>query len=372
MKNIWKSAVIIATSPVANHHVHQDAAGKKWTFTDDGSTVDLFPPVHYGQVNGAVDIVALPSVIEVPQQVLILDNNFNGIPQLVNASTTYRMKFYWATEKQDTGLKGPTPYAYNSPAVLSTPTNDRLNMYSDFVAKINMATNNNHVTAQLVDIFSFTAGNGTVPVVGDTVTGATSTATATVVGVVQLTAPGFGGTTTGFMYVSNRSALPFTAAGEVVANGIAYSMNLTAATYVAGQGMIIIDNPGYFPARPNPRQGATGIALENLSFTMIKPNVVVVPVYGRGIGTRMIQDIPTYDLGNSNVVSGDSELFNVDKSPIAGDTYTKFIITVHTTPSPDSLVNMGAANSFTYNLWAQELVPQTIPAQLALDLSSII
>ena len=380
----------------ANQYVYHDTVDNKWVISQDAtvaSPVDLFPPIHEGQtLLAGVDV--LTSQLETTALSLLIDDNFNGIPQVVSASTNYKIEFDWSTEKQETGLKGPRPYTYQSPVVLTgNAATDRLNMYTVLVAKINNDAYNN-VSAQLVSLVAFTLGQdsgGTgatgfaTQVATNKVTygspglQSTSGATVNIAGCVITSGTIAGNDAAGYIYVYNLATAAWAATVETTVFTDALSSEAivvtTNAALTTGQGLIVIDDAGYYPARPNPRRGATSVYAVKSSFTMARPSLVRVPLYGRGYGTRMLQDWPAYDLGGQNVVSGDAN-FTVNALPVAGYTYTAFVIHVHTSPSPDPISNMTQGNTIDYVLWAKENATVngvgTAPAQLATDLQTIV
>ena len=112
-----------------------------------------------------------------------------------------------------------------------------------------------------------------------------------------------------------------------------------AATSTGGAGFTITDDVGYYPGRingaTNGRQGAPIVlAVTNADgsgFATSSCTITTAAVYGWGVGTRMVSDIPVYaNMTGGNLISGEYDA-PVDPSgnpPVAGQQYDAFAFQV--------------------------------------------
>jgi hypothetical protein len=399
MKQLQRKAILNEYNAGANQYVVHDTTADKWIISQDAtvaSPVDLLPPIFEGQtvVN---KVQVFPSLLEVRQIVSIIDSAFNGTPQTVLADTRYKVSLEYALEKYEGAQTSLGVYAYTTPhALTGNAATDRLNLYTALANKINTHAGNN-VEAFVIHQVAFTLGGSATTTTnfsltpgvnlmpyGASGTQATSNATFKVAGIVITSGTIAGDNAAGTIYLYDVKTSAGVADATAFTTGILIStvtgvdsagtaMSIvftTNAVLTQGQGLAIVDDAGYYPARPNPRMGKTGVYTDG-SFSMLSPIISRSAVYGRGIGSRMIQDFPAYDLGGQNVVSGDAELFDVNALPVAAYYYTAFVIDVATKIYPDTLGNGSEGNIIQYVLWAKENTQGTAPAQLAADLQSI-
>jgi len=265
------------------------------------------------------------------------------VRETIVASTKYKILINHQSETQNTSDKPVGIYATPAPAVLSgTAATDRLNIFTILASKIN-AHVNNHVEAFLVYSVAFTGGVTALPVVGETVTQLTSNVTAKVAAVWVGSGTITGTDAAGIIFLYDFSAIAsWSSASKTLTGGTSGFVCTTAAVLTTGEGLVIVDDAGYFPAgEAAVREGACEVFLAE-GFQVYSPqngqdNTLTVGVigfvsglpalYSRGIGSDILARMPVYDI-TGNLVRGDANLSKLNEDPDTTKTYTTFYLTI--------------------------------------------
>lgn len=376
MKDLQRKG-IINTLLAAGANVVNDAAAKQYHIQNPLGT-NILPPIPYGACNGAVDIMVQASQAEVRQLGTILDD-VSGNLETIAADTRYTVTVDYQLENYEGARTGLGKHSYTTPHVLTgVPATDRYNLYHVLVAKIN-EFESAHTTAYEIHAVPFTLGGSATTTTNFSETAgvnlmpfgaagsqATSGATFKVAEIVITAGTIAADTAAGTIYLYDvktsagvadptaftTGSLISTVTG-VDSAGTAMNINFTTnATLTLGQGMAIVDNAGYYPARPTERRGATSIFAKG-NFLTVTAQVMRSSVYSRGIGSVMAQNIPQYDLGNVNIINGDASLTLSGLVDIT-KVYTTYTITVHSKPIAAALEGVSGGMDMQYTVYADE------------------
>jgi len=270
-------------------------------------------------------------------QIVVIDAV--AVPEVITASTRYRIEIGNPDDKYETHRRFPSVHAYTTAANLSgTASTDRANVYNALADKINgYATNN--ATAYPLTVVDFTLGTSTGDaftnfIVGETVTQETSSETARVARCTITSGSMATDDAAGKIWLFDRSAdaptwletlKTLSAGGGTGESNCVVSQ--TNATTVYDQGLAIEDSAGYFISTIG-RAGANWVGATQ-GFQTAVAEVSLAPVYSMGIGSVMAQLVPRYDHSMQDVVSGflEYELQDGDAFDVA-KTYRKYVITV--------------------------------------------
>jgi hypothetical protein len=361
METIVVKKGIINVAEAAGANVKVDAAdgafpGQTIVCLDAAVTppVEIISPIPKGvPVKG----IKMNAQAEVRQHTLI-----GRAQETIVASTRYRIEL-WNGKEHEGERQSPFRFAFTSAAVLSgNAATDRVNVYTALQNKIN-AYGGAYATAYIVSSVAYTLGKTAVPVVGETVTQETSGATAIIAAVVQATNDIDGADSTGVIYLCNLSGT-WSAAAKTLTGGTSTAVMTTNAVLTAGEGLLIIDDAGYYGPRPNGQrklseiqvtQGFTTAIVEGLASTITTLTADGVAtglpgLYSFGIGTRMLQDVPTFFPGGYGLVDGEAEAqYNV--APLAGTTYRCFIIETDYNASDTNMRNAAMNTPYWWILY---------------------
>ena len=344
--------IYICSNDASNH------AGTPWTLVN--KPVEIFPPIPYGSIQ---KIVRTSAVAEVPQITTIgLDT-----AETILASTRYKISGYNTLRRYEGSNTLPISISYTSPAVLSgTPQTDMVNVYTVLVNKMNARVGKTW-TAYLMLKVAFTTGSSVGDLVknltiGETLTQATSLATAKVAGVVISTGTFYGDNAAGFLYLYNVNA-NWSATSYVSTGGTSAAVVTTAAIPVV-QGMTIVDDAGYYAPFPSTRKGINAWKLEN-GFTSAVVNtgestattfarvVGANGVYPIGTAAEILAKIGVFNIDRTDTVSGSAEMV-LNAFPVTGRTYTRYNIYVNTLPPVQRVADIQGAGGMIYTLWVDD------------------
>jgi hypothetical protein len=321
--------------------------------------VEYLPPITKGTCVRATKEASQTEQVQI--SVLGMAN------EVIVSSTRYKIEIGCPKDKYMSQHKEPSVYAYTSPAVLSgTPATDRLNVYTVMAAKINNDPYNN-CTAYLMYSVAFTGGATALPVIGETVTQATSLATAKVAA-VEVTSGNFTATTAaGTIWLYDVAGTWDSASRTLTGTSTAV---VTTAAALVQTGMVIVDSAGYYAASPSQRKGANSVQI-TAGFTTAKVDVgqrtsdttLLIAAtgilrgrkarYSNGIGSEMLARVPAYHADKLDYVSGDAELI-LNAAPDATKTYTEFRIVVNGRPIEEVLTGYEKVGEYVYILYADE------------------
>lgn len=251
-----------------------------------------------------------PSQLEVVQLASIL------MPTIL-AATPYEFLINILTELEVSNQSPAKKIRYNSPTSLSgTANTDKINAATAMAAAIN---NNAWYYAQVRASVTNVADETARTITGATWSGGIATFTATntfvpgqqvVVASVVASVGNFNGTYT----VLTSNGTTWTAAKAATAT---YTSGGTATS--TGIQLILTDQPGYYPARPSNRTGATYIGL-GINFPSNALTIGTTALYDIGVGTRMLRDKTFIDPIYGNMPLGEWLYPNVNNLPISGIT----------------------------------------------------
>lgn len=338
--------------------VDPNFAGECIVVADNTATppVEILPPFPKDRV---ASVHYHSSQAEVVQKALI-----GRTVEVVVASTTYQIMIGNSLEKDETARKNLGRYTYVAPATLTgTAATDRSNMYTALNTKIN-ADSKNHVTSHLVHSVAFTTGSVALPVIGEVFTQDTSGATFVLVG-IDVTSGNFTATTAaGTLYL--RSVTGTWDAASLVSTGVSTAEVTTNAALTQNQGLEIIDDANYYPPRPMLRRGISTILLTK-GFATAQSEIGIATlavgttgvlagingVYSRGIGSRMLQDVPSYSPDKVFLNEGEGD-FILNALPDAAKTYRTYVITLNAEPAEKLLTNYKKGDIQRFILYTDE------------------
>ena len=263
----------------------------------------------------------------------------DAVPEVITASTRYRIEIGNPEDKYETHRRFPIVHAYTTPAALTgNAATDRLNVYTALVIKINAYAGNN-VTASLLTVADFTLGTSvgnaaTNFIAGEIVTQETSNKTAKVAK-CTITAGTFADdNAAGKIYLYDvektgwlTTLKTLSAAGTVAGVSTNCVVSVTNATTVHDQGLVITDDAGYFTSSIS-RAGINWVGCTQ-GFNKSIAEVVKAGLYSQGVGAAMALQIPRYDHSKQDLLSGSME-YELQAGDAFNITllYRKYIITI--------------------------------------------
>lgn len=319
--------------------------------------VEILPPIWKDEV---VSVKYLSSQAEVVQQVVV-----GRLEEVVVASERYQISIGNEVQKSESGKQALWRYNYVAPATLTgTAATDRSNMYTALNTKINADARNN-TTSYLIHSVAFTVGDTALLAVGEVITQATSTATAVVVAVDVTGGNITAGNAVGTIYL--RTVTGTWQVGSLVSTGGTSSgVITTAALLTENQGLVIIDDANYYPPRPLTRRGISTIVMTDgfatatlelgiatLAAGTTGMTIGVIGLYSRGIGSRMILDVPSFTPDKVYLTEGEAP-FILNAAPDAAKTYRTYLIELNTKPSDNVLTGYTKGGLVRYELFAEE------------------
>lgn len=330
---------LVLTNENGGVNVIDDTTGKQWYVAQTSTgLVPVTPMIQYGTVKR---VVHQTPASERSNTVLI----GGATIETIAASTRYAIDIWNPEADYESHSQTPMRYAYTSPAVLSgTAATDRTNVYTALAAKINAYAGNNCVAYGLA-VADYTLGTSvgdvdTNFIVGEIVTQETSGYTAQVAACTITSGTFAGDNAAGKIYLYNLSNAAWlttlktlTAAGHVVAVGDKTPatsncvVSVTNATTLFYQGLVIVDDPGYFISTKS-RGGINRVGLVS-GFTTATASVILAGRYSIGCGTDMLALRPVFDMTGQQLIAGNIEYnFLGGTLPVAGAFYNKTVIEV--------------------------------------------
>jgi hypothetical protein len=283
--------------------------------------------------------------------------------ETIVASTKYTIEIGYAQyKKESTRLGGSKKYGFTSAAALTgTAATDRLNVFTALNNKIN-ADSGNFVTSYLLTKVTPTAAAGDLNevVVGTKVFQTDSTeAAAEWVGYVAYKPTSWSGAVPLYVYTVSGTLDATTDKSLKVGNYITGDGSTledittdAANTAVAGQGLFIEDDAGYWTTPSLNRPGFSSVFVTN-GFSATTPYITRDGVYAQGIGSEMLLHKPVYNYLGNDIDSGDAEYtFNAD--PSSAKTYTLAIIEIRDTPEPTAGENTYKGQDVELHLYMDE------------------
>jgi len=281
--------------------------------------------------------------------------------ETVVANQRYRLILDHYESKYESAARGQERrYAYKAPATLSgVAATDRSNLYTDLYNKINNDWAN-FVTAYLLTKITVTAAAGDLNevAVGGWIfqTDSTFAAATWKAQIAAVPTTAWSGATT--IYVYNESGTLDSATDKAlkVVTGTPEDISTDAAnTRVAGQGIVLVDDAGYFKS-PNELRPGKSVAFDQ-GFTTASIEKTLDGAYSIGIGTDMLAEKASYNLRKNKAITGDVD-FTFDIDPVAGQTYELAVITVVT----EQITGESNVESrvFEYHLYMDETTAQNV------------
>jgi hypothetical protein len=350
---------LISTAENAAAQLIDDTVNQQYRIVQTSAGLStVLGPIPYGKT---VRYTATDPQREIKNTVLI----GGATVEVIAANTRYRVEIWNYESDYEGRSQSPQVYAYTSAAALSgDAATDRLNVYTALVNKINAYAGNN-VTAYGLTKFTYTGGTSTGDaatnfVVGEVVTQETSNITAQVAACSISSGTFAADSAAGNIWLYNFSTLTafetgaktLTAAGTAAATTLAAAKTncVVTATFVAHyQGMVIVDDAGYFTSHKS-RGGINRVSATN-GFATATVTAIIAGQYSIGIGTDMLALRPVYELGNQAVLAGDLQYDFVDGTlPVAGQTYERIVIEV-ADGDEDAIDARKVASLKKYVLW---------------------
>ena len=327
---------LISTAEDTRAQLIDDTTNQQYWFVQTAASAErVLGPISYGKT---VRYIATDPQREVRSTILV----GGATVEVVAAATRYSIDIWNPDSTYESMRRKPMRYSYTSPAALTgTAATDRTNVYTALATKIN-AVADNYVTAYGLTKFTYTGGtdsasNATNFVIGETVTQTTSNITMQVAACSVATGTFINDNATGEIWCYNFSTLTSfeTIAKDLTATGTAAATTLlpaatncvVTATFVAHyQGLVIVDDAGYFIAK---QRGGVNRAAVTAGFATATATSIINGQYAIGIGSEMLQRLPIFDIGNQAVISGTLEYdFQAGVLPVSGQTYERIVLEV--------------------------------------------
>ena len=278
------------------------------------------PPIPTDEfVSPATENVAVTEVVKV-QRI----GTGTVLPVIV-ASRLYALAVGNPREVSEGFARKLTPIKAVAAATLSGDAKiDRSNIYRALASSINSKSFLSMTAFEIVDLaYDAQTVNFTV---GATLTGGTSGATALILADVDagvtgvLTLALIGPTT--FIDFTDNEAITDGSGGAAVADN--------ATEYDRGDGLHIVDDAGYFPARPNPRLGENTVIITSGFDASLDFTVVTAAVIAEGQGADILARRMILNSTDNNFIAA-SEYGTPDTPdvPVAGNTYSAFVLEVN-------------------------------------------
>lgn len=364
METIVVKKGIINVAAAAGANVKVDAASGAFrgqTIICEDNTisppVEILPPIPTG---ACIYGIKQDSQAEVRQVAMV-----GRTAETVVAATRYRIEI-WNGQKLENETRESFKYAYTSDAVLSgNAATDRVNVYTALANKIN-AHAANGVIAYVVSSVAYTTGSTAVPIVGEIVTQLTSGATAIITAVVQTSGTITGTDAAGTVYLSLLTGT-WSSASKTITGATSGAVMTTAAALTAGAGLAIVDDAGYYAARPKGGRGISAVSLTQ-GFTAAEVEVAASTIavgaatglavglpgqYSFGIGTRMLQNVPVFTPDGVQIVTGEAD-WQLNAAPLAGTTYRAYWMQIDEKVAGGVLTGYSMNSPYWVVLWVNE------------------
>lgn len=341
----------------------------------------LDSPVHYSPF---IPAGSIKSVSYLASQAEVTGIHVLGqLEETILAGERYALSIDQVGLKSESGFKPAFKYAYTAPNPLSGNSDtDRATVYNALASKINAYAGNN-VTAYPCYRIAYISGSddgtsvvGTATVdplaavttadkvrVGTQGTQETSGVTANIAA-IEITAGTIAGDdAAGYIWIYNVSDIASWDAGlkyiqfDDATGAATETIKVTTnATPTAAQALVIVDDAGYFPARPNNNnRGPSTVKLTD-GFTTATSVQERTPLISRGIGSRLDDDNAVLLPDGTDVISGSIENANPygDGAFDSSKTYRTYILQYEPDASVDGLTNFATKGPQQLIIYADE------------------
>lgn len=349
MKEVLKKG-IINTLAASGGNLFTDSVTGDYKIVADKTADPLVPIIPYSIKSKAVKNVRYVSSAAEVQRAWTI-----GVEdtETIVASTKYTLELDYAQYKKESTRRGSEKkYSYTSPTALTgNAATDRLNVFTALNTKIN-ADSGNFVTSSLISELTVVAAGdlNEVAIGGKIFQTDSDYASAD----WEATIVGWNTAGTKF-YVTNQIGTLNAATDDslYVVTGTPEAVSTDAeAVEVAGQGLYIVDDSGYWITPNLNRPGFSSVFATN-GFSNTTPNIVTDGTYAQGIGSHMLAKKPVYNYLGNDADSGDIEYtFNAD--PDSAKVYTLAIIEIRDTPEPTAGSNTYLGQDVTLHLYMDE------------------
>lgn len=370
---VWKKAIIntlaatgsnvgLSTAtgglPAMVYICSNDVSTGTASYTIDATVSEILPPFPADKVQF---ITKQYSAAEVRQLLL-----FGLDTETIIASQRYTIKIGNMFERYEGETKKvPVNYSYTAPAVLSgVAATDLTNVYTVLAAKINASTTNT-VTAYLMYKVAFTGGTDsgsttTKMTPGETLTQETSGITMKVAGHTISSGTFVGDNAAGTIYLYDFSAIGSWSTASKTLTGGTSTLVVTTNAALTCQGLVILDDAGYYPYNPSVRRGPSWVGQDGWNSAHVKQiDTTAATMYGRagvisvGIGSRLFQDLPYFNADKTDYSQGNPG-FILNANPDVTKTYTR--VDIHLAPGQVEQVLEGnqVISQFVYTIWIEE------------------
>ena len=342
---------IINTLEASGDNVFDDTSALQWGMSGL-NTADPIANLHelipYGKT---IKVESFATVAEARQIVVI----GGATIEVVAASTRYKIEIHNPEDKYESHEQPPAVHAHTSPAVLTgTAATDRFNLYTALVSKINNFAGNN-VAALLLFQKAYSGGGTTgneTPIVGETATETTSTATARIISWTITSGTFAGGDAAGVIWMAHLTGT-LSAVTKTWTYGSSSSTLSGTDAPVLGQGIAIEDDAGYFISKLG-RPGISWVAVTQ-GFTIATSTVALAGAYALGVGSVMAALKPVYDMSKQEIVNHGLIEYEFTNGAVADvtKTYTKLVLTVRG-GDQDALDARGVNIDFQYIIYLDD------------------
>ena len=346
-----KTGVINTTgSQLANVVSNGVLQVNQYVFMDGtGGNIAIFPPIPKGSI---INIEKKVAQIE-KSQVVVVMNHKETPNATVGALTRYSV-----------GIQSPKDRIANSntrdtkifAAVLASTgvaATDRATIVNNLVAKLN-AYIPLYTKAQALQLYvatglaALTAGN--VPVgclLGQGAVGATWMGYCCYADSTWTTAAGQG------ILVHTISGTLGTGIMNNISTGSDVALTSGVGAITTSQGLSLYDQSGYFSWKDKIGRGGAPFIYSSPTFTSIRPTIVQQEQTSHGLGTDMIAEIAEFDLNRIAVDKGNI-LRQWNQLPLAGSSYTEYIIRFRSKTSPGALDGSVVDIPAEYSMYLKE------------------
>lgn len=350
--------VLLNTVAASSANLKSDATARHYYICVDNTAnplVNLLPGIPYGKIRAVSTAVSVAEVTKV--QII------GRATETIAAGTRYALKLGSLAKKEGASTELQT-YAYTAPTPLTTPAASALaQVNTALVNKIN-ANYDNYVTAKLLTKVTFEAVAAVTSgmVVGEYVwQGATLGTNETWKGRIAYVDPTWSATTGQVLFVYDEVGTQTLTNSAVLKKGTSTGTAISAAagaasTNTPGQAIGLIDDAGYFPADPNPREGETSAYIGG-GFVTASVEVSRAAVYSQGVGADMLKRSPIFNwgtqelAGNANGTGVGDASFLTSELPVSGTFYRQTTIDVELNPSDNVMTGYSKGEILRYELW---------------------
>jgi hypothetical protein len=319
--------------------------------------VNLLPGIPYKSIKKVTSKAANAEVTKV--------HIIGRTAETIAAGVKYSVLIGTNTKNYEGAAEGIKTYGYVAPTPLTSPAASALaQVYTALAAKINADTNTNNVTAKLLTKIVVT---GTAKLVyatavseGFLTVGATIKQTTVWTAKVAYIDPTWTNAASQTIWVYDVAGSGAFATTTAITNSNNAAISTTdEATSTAAQALALIDNAGYFPPNPNPRQGETAVFV-GPGFVSATAEISRSAVYSFGVGSDMLKQVPVFAFGTQELVGnadgsgvGDATLQFLT-NPTSGSFYTQVLIDCSKSVAETVLTGYTEGEIIQYTLWLKQ------------------